>query len=85
MAKNSIKPCYLVVLDHFSLKDGPYDLVKDLFLSLDIGPYILPSYRPLGAFCEPNCVTGSAHYITMILIGSGVVYMLLLFKWLFYK
>jgi hypothetical protein len=51
--KNSIKTCFLVVLDNFCNKNGPNDLVKGLFSSLDIGPYVLPTCRPLGILSGP--------------------------------
>jgi hypothetical protein len=34
MAKNSIKNYFLVVLDNYSLKKGPIDLVKGFFFKL---------------------------------------------------
>jgi hypothetical protein len=39
-----------LVLDHFSLKNGPNDLVRGLFLSSDIGPNILSTCGPLYIF-----------------------------------
>jgi hypothetical protein len=54
MPQNSIKKtCFLVVLDHFFLKNGPNDMVRGLSLSLDIGTYILPTCRPLYTFFAP--------------------------------
>jgi hypothetical protein len=38
--KQHEKNYFLVVLDHFSYKNGPIDLVRGFFSSLDIGPYI---------------------------------------------
>jgi hypothetical protein len=46
------KKSFLVVLDHFSLKNGPTDLIRGLVLSLDIGPYIPPTCEPLGTFLD---------------------------------
>jgi hypothetical protein len=40
-------------LDYFSYKNGPNDLVRGLFSSLDVGTYILPICRPLGTFLIP--------------------------------
>jgi hypothetical protein len=53
MAKNSMKTCFLVVLDHFSLKNGPKDLDRGLLLSLDIGPYIPSTCGALCIFLGP--------------------------------
>jgi hypothetical protein len=48
MPPNRIKKNYfLVVLDHFSYKNGPIDLVRGLFSSLAIGTCISPTCRPL--------------------------------------
>jgi hypothetical protein len=48
MPQNSIKKTYFpVVLDHSFLENGPNDMVRGLSFSLDIGTYILPTYRPL--------------------------------------
>jgi hypothetical protein len=60
MAKNSIKKCFLVVLDHLSRKNGPNDLVWDLFLCLDIGSYIPPACGPLSTFLGPFGATQMA-------------------------
>jgi hypothetical protein len=54
MAKNSIKNCFLVVLDHFSHKNGPDDLVRGLFSCLDIRSYIPPTFGPLSTFLGTN-------------------------------
>jgi hypothetical protein len=43
MPQNSMKTYFLVVLDHFSYKNGPIDLVRDLMSSLDTGTYIPPT------------------------------------------
>jgi hypothetical protein len=40
MPQNSIKNVFLFVLDYFSYKNEPIDLVRGLFSSLDIGTYI---------------------------------------------
>jgi hypothetical protein len=48
--KKSKNTCFLEVSDHFSLKNGPNDLVKGLYLSLDIGQYVLPACGPLCTF-----------------------------------
>jgi hypothetical protein len=42
-----MKNYFLVVLDYFSYKNGPIDLVRGLFSSLDIGTCILHICRPL--------------------------------------
>jgi hypothetical protein len=60
MPQNSIKKDYfLVVLDHFSDKNGPIDLVRGLFSRQDIWPYIPatcgPLYTFLGPFWVPKC------------------------------
>jgi hypothetical protein len=47
------KNCFLVALDNFFCKNGPNDLVRCLFLSLDIKPYILPTCGPLNIFLGP--------------------------------
>jgi hypothetical protein len=51
--QNSIKTYFLVVLDHFFLKNGPNGMVRGLFLSLDIGTYILPTCGPMCTFLAP--------------------------------
>jgi hypothetical protein len=40
----------MVIMDYFSYKNGPIDLVRGLFSSLDIGTYIPPTCRPLSTF-----------------------------------
>jgi hypothetical protein len=61
MAKNSIKRnSFLVVLDHFSRKIGSNDLVRGLFLCLDIGSYIVPTCGPLSTFLGPFGATQMA-------------------------
>jgi hypothetical protein len=44
------KNSFPVVSDHFSQKNGPNDLFRSLFSSLDIEPYILSICKPLGTF-----------------------------------
>jgi hypothetical protein len=51
--KQHKKNCFLVVLDRFSYKKGPIDLVMGSFLSKDIGPYILTTCGPLCTFLGP--------------------------------
>jgi hypothetical protein len=54
MEKTQKKPnCFLVVLDHFSIKNGTNYSIMGLFLSLDIGPYILPTCGSLFTFLGP--------------------------------
>ena len=53
MPQNSIISYFLVVSDYFSYKNGPIDLFRGLFLSLDIGTYIPPTCRPLSTFLGP--------------------------------
>jgi hypothetical protein len=48
--QNSIKNYFLVVLDYFSYNNGPYDSVRGLFSSFDIGTYILTTCRPMSTF-----------------------------------
>jgi hypothetical protein len=49
--KSSIKKkSFPVLLNHVSQKNQPNDLVRSLFLSLDIEPYIPTTCRPLGTF-----------------------------------
>jgi hypothetical protein len=52
MEINSLETLFLVALDHFSQKNGHNDLARGLFFSLNIGPYILPIYRPLSIFFD---------------------------------
>jgi hypothetical protein len=52
MPQNRIKN-YFLVLYYFSYKNGPMDLVRGLFSSLDIGTYILPTCGPLCNFLGP--------------------------------
>jgi hypothetical protein len=42
-----------VVLDHFSYKNRPIDLVSGLFSSKDIGQYIPSTCGPLCTFLDP--------------------------------
>jgi hypothetical protein len=53
MPQNSMKRYFLVVSDYFSYKNGPIDLVRGLFSSLDIGTYFPPTYGPLSTFEGP--------------------------------
>jgi hypothetical protein len=53
MPQNSIKNYFLVVSDYFSYKNGPIDLVRGLFSSLDIGTYIPPTCGPVCTFLGP--------------------------------
>jgi hypothetical protein len=50
---NSIKNYFLVVLDHFSYKNGPIDLVRGSFSCYDIRPYILSTCGSLCTFWGP--------------------------------
>ena len=47
LPQNGIKNYFRIVLDFFSYKNGPIDLVRGLFLSLDIATYISTTCRPL--------------------------------------
>jgi hypothetical protein len=51
--KQHKKNCFLVVLDHFFCKNEPNDLVRGLFLCLDIWSYIRPTCAPLSTFLGP--------------------------------
>jgi hypothetical protein len=51
--KTAYKDYFLVVSDYFSYKNGPNDLVRGLFSSLDIGTNNLPTCRPLCTFLDP--------------------------------
>jgi hypothetical protein len=53
MPQNSIESYFLVVSDYFSYKNGPIDLVRVLFLSLDTGTYIPPTCGPLSTILGP--------------------------------
>jgi hypothetical protein len=61
MAKNSVKTYFLVVLEYFSYQNGPNDLDRGLFSSLDIGPtsrlhagrLLSGRPRPLGSLLGP--------------------------------
>jgi hypothetical protein len=53
MPQNSIKNYFWVVSYYFSYKNGPNDLVRDLFSCLDIETYILPTCGPLHTFLGP--------------------------------
>jgi hypothetical protein len=48
------KTCFLVALDNFSYKNGLNDLVRDLFLTLEIGPYIPSTCGHLNTFLGPS-------------------------------
>jgi hypothetical protein len=50
MPQNSIKNYFLVVLDYFSYKNGPIDLVRGLYSSLNIGTNNLPTCMPSSTF-----------------------------------
>jgi hypothetical protein len=47
MPQIAYKNYFLIVLDYFSYKNGPNDLVRNLFGSFDIGTYIPPTCGPL--------------------------------------
>jgi hypothetical protein len=51
--KNSMKAYFLVVLYNSSLKNGPNNLIRGLFLSLNIGPYVPSTFGLLGIFLRP--------------------------------
>jgi hypothetical protein len=53
MPQNSINTHFLDVLDHFSYKNGPIDLVRGPFSDLDTGTYIRPTCRPVCTFLGP--------------------------------
>jgi hypothetical protein len=53
MPQYSIKNHFLIVLDYFPYKNGPNDLVRGLFLSLDNGTYIPPTCRSLFTIFDP--------------------------------
>jgi hypothetical protein len=53
MHQNSIKNYFLDDLDYFSYKNGPIDLVKGFFSSLDIGTYIQLTWRSVCTFMGP--------------------------------
>jgi hypothetical protein len=53
MPQNSIKTYFLVVLDYFSQKNGPIELVRGLFSSLDIGTKNLPTCKSLCTILGP--------------------------------
>jgi hypothetical protein len=53
MPQNCMKNYSLVVLDYFSEKNGPIDLVRGLFSSIDIKTNNLPTCRPLFTFLGP--------------------------------
>jgi hypothetical protein len=59
MPQNNMKNYFLVVLDHFSCKNGPNDLVRGLFSNLDIWTNILSTHQPLSTiwvnFGLPKC------------------------------
>jgi hypothetical protein len=48
-----MKNYFLVGSDYFSYKNGPVDLDRGLFSSLDIGTYIPPTCGPLCTFLGP--------------------------------
>jgi hypothetical protein len=51
--KKAYKNYFLIVLHYFSYKNGPNDLVRSLFSSLDIGTYIPPTCGPLCTILSP--------------------------------
>jgi hypothetical protein len=51
--KTGCKNYFLVVPDYFPYKNGPINSVRGLFLSLDIGTYILPTAGLLSTFLGP--------------------------------
>jgi hypothetical protein len=51
--QNSINTHFLAVLDHFSYKNGPIDLVRFQFSNLDTGKYIRPTCGSLCTFLGP--------------------------------
>jgi hypothetical protein len=51
--KQHKKYYFLVVLEHFSYKNGPIDVVRGLFSSSDIKPCIPPTCGPLGTLLGP--------------------------------
>jgi hypothetical protein len=53
MPQNSPQKYFLVVLDYFSYTNGPIDLVRGLFLSLEIRTYIPPTCGPLCTLLGP--------------------------------
>jgi hypothetical protein len=50
MPQKCIKSYFMVVSDYFSYNNGPIDLVRGLFSSLDIGTYILSTCGPCVPF-----------------------------------
>jgi hypothetical protein len=73
--KQHEKNYFLVVLDHFSYKNGPIDLVRGFFSSLDIGPYIPPTcglFKPFWVHMGvPKCPkTASKNYFWLFWIIS---------------
>jgi hypothetical protein len=53
MPQNSIKNDFLVVSDYFSYENGPIDLVRGLYSSLDIGTNNFPTCMPSSTFLVP--------------------------------
>jgi hypothetical protein len=53
MPQNSIKEYFLVVLDYLSYKNGPNDLIRGSFSSLDVRTYIPLACGPLSTFLGP--------------------------------
>jgi hypothetical protein len=70
MLQNSIRHYNLVVLEYFTYNNGPNDLERGVFLSLDIGTYIPPTCGPLctilGPFGVPKCPKQHKIYIFFI-------------------
>jgi hypothetical protein len=50
MPQKCLKGYFLVVSDYFSYRNGPIDLIRGVFSSLDIGTYISPTCRPCVPF-----------------------------------
>jgi hypothetical protein len=53
MPLNCVKNYFWVVSYYFSYKNGPKDLVRGLFSSLDVGTYIPPTCKSLCTFLGP--------------------------------
>jgi hypothetical protein len=67
MPQNSIKNCFLVVLNYFSYKNGPIDLVRGFFSSLDIGTNNLLNWVGFGLFWGcPNAPNSIKNYFLVL-------------------
>jgi hypothetical protein len=53
MTQNGINTHFLAVLDHFSYKNRPIDLVRYPFSNLDTGTYIRPTWGSVCTFLGP--------------------------------